>query len=70
MRMMPISFTVYVFTMRGFLKIFQSQRLTVCVSRLWVGVDSARKREKLKARKMLKKRAESHKSAARFVGWL
>jgi len=35
---------------------------------LWAGVDSARKREKLKARKMLKKRAESHKSAARFVG--
>jgi hypothetical protein len=32
------------------------------------GVDSAREQEKLEARKLLVNRAESHKSAARFVG--
>jgi len=46
------------------------QRPTVCVSGLWAGVDKVWKREKLEARKMLINRAESHKSAARFVGRL
>jgi hypothetical protein len=41
---------------------------TVCVSRVWAGVDNAWGQEKLEARKMLENRAESHTSAARFVG--
>ena len=44
-----------------------AKRLTVCVSGVWVGVDSVRERKKLKARKMLENRAESHTSTARFV---
>jgi hypothetical protein len=35
---------------------------------VWAGVDSAWEQEKLEARKMLEKAAESHTSAARFVG--
>ncbi len=42
-------------------------RLTVSVSRKWEGWESASKRKKLKARKRLVKRAESHLSAARIV---
>jgi len=41
--------------------------LTVCVTRKWAGVDNVWEREKLKARKMLENRAESHLSGARFV---
>jgi hypothetical protein len=41
---------------------------TVCVSRWWAGVDSAWEQEKPEARKMLENGAESHQSAARFVG--
>jgi hypothetical protein len=41
---------------------------TVCVSRWWAGWDSAGEQEKLEARKMLENAAESHQSAARFVG--
>jgi hypothetical protein len=43
---------------------------TVCVSRWWAGRDSLREQKKLEARKMLENGAESHQSAARFVGWL
>jgi hypothetical protein len=43
-------------------------RLTVCVSRWWAGVDSAWEQEKPEARKILENGAESHQSAARFVG--
>jgi len=43
-------------------------RLTVCVSGVWVGVDSVRERKKLKARKMLENRAESHTSTGRVKG--
>jgi len=39
--------------------------LRYCV---WVGVDSVWEQEKLKARKMLLNRADSHLSGARFVG--
>jgi|YNPMSStandDraft_1061717.scaffolds.fasta_scaffold18349_2 hypothetical protein len=42
----------------------------VCVSRWWAGVDSAGEQKKPEARKMLENGAESHQSAARFVGWL
>jgi hypothetical protein len=35
---------------------------------MWVGVDSAWEQKKLKARKMLENRAESHMSGASFVG--
>jgi hypothetical protein len=35
---------------------------------VWAGWDSLREAEKLEARKMLENRAESHTSAARFVG--
>jgi len=35
---------------------------------VWAGRDSLREAEKLEARKMLENRAESHTSAARFVG--
>ncbi len=44
-----------------------SKRLTVCVTCVWVGVDSAWEQEKLEARKMLENAAESHTSGARFV---
>jgi hypothetical protein len=36
---------------------------------LWAGVDSIQEQKNIEARKLLEKRAESHKSAARFVGW-
>jgi len=45
-------------------------RPTVCVTRVWAGVDNVWEQEKLKARKMLVNRADSHTSGARFVGWL
>jgi hypothetical protein len=41
---------------------------TVCVSRWWAGRDSLREQKKLEARKMPENGAESHQSAARFVG--
>jgi hypothetical protein len=41
--------------------------LTVCVTCVWAGVDSAWEQEKLEARKMLLNRADSHTSGARFV---
>ena len=41
--------------------------LTVCVTRVWVGVDNVWEQEKLEARKMLENAAESHTSGARFV---
>jgi hypothetical protein len=41
---------------------------TVCVSRWWAGVDSAGEQKKPEARKMPENGAESHQSAARFVG--
>jgi hypothetical protein len=44
--------------------------LTVCVTCVWAGVDSAWEQEKLEARKMLENAAESHTSGARFVGTL
>jgi hypothetical protein len=37
---------------------------------VWAGVDSVREQKKLKVRKMLVNRAESHTSGARFVGLL
>jgi len=45
-------------------------RPTVCVTRVWAGVDNAWEQEKLEARKMLENAAESHTSGARFVGTL
>jgi hypothetical protein len=42
---------------------FTSQ-LTVCVTCVWAGVDSAWEQEKLEARKMLENAAESHTSGA------
>jgi hypothetical protein len=42
--------------------------LTVCVTCVWAGVDSAWEQRKLEARKMLENAAESHTSGARFVG--
>ena len=44
--------------------------LTVCVTCVWAGVDSAWEKEKLEAKKMLENAAESHTSGARFVGTL
>ena len=44
------------------------ERPTVGVTRKWAGVDKVWKREKLEARKMLEKRADSHLSGARCVG--
>jgi len=41
---------------------------TACVSRWWAGRDSLREQKKPEARKMLENAAESHQSAARFVG--
>jgi hypothetical protein len=35
---------------------------------VWAGEENVREQEKLEARKMLKNRAESHTSTARFVG--
>jgi len=49
---------------------FARDGLTVCVTCVWAGVDSAWEQEKLEARKMLVNRAESHTSGARFVGTL
>jgi len=43
---------------------------TVCVTRVWAGVDNVWEQEKPEARKMLVNRAESHTSGARFVGTL
>jgi hypothetical protein len=45
-----------------------NKRPTVCVSRWWAGWDSLREQKKPEARKMLENGAESHQSAARFVG--
>jgi len=42
-------------------------RLTVCVTCVWAGVDSAWEQEKLEAKKILENAAESHTSGARFV---
>jgi hypothetical protein len=42
-------------------------RLTVCVTCVWAGVDSAWEQEKLEARNLLENAAESHMSGARFV---
>jgi len=50
-----------------FYLVVQGRGLTDCVTRVWAGRDSLREQEKLEARKMLENRAESHKSAARFV---
>jgi len=47
---------------------FEGKHLTVCVTCVWAGVDSAWEQEKLEARKMLENAAESHTSGARFVG--
>jgi hypothetical protein len=41
---------------------------TVCVSRWWAERDSLREQKKPEARKMPENGAESHQSAARFVG--
>jgi len=41
--------------------------LTVSVTRKWAGFDSAWEQEKLEARKLLEKCAESHLSGARIV---
>ena len=43
------------------------RRPTVCVTCVWVGVDSVWEQEKLEARKRLVNRADSHLSGARFV---
>jgi hypothetical protein len=48
----------------------QGKRLTVCVTCVWAGVDSAWEQKKPEARKMLENAAESHTSGARFVGTL
>jgi hypothetical protein len=42
--------------------------LTVCVTCVWAGVDSAWDQEKPEARKMPENAAESHTSGARCVG--
>jgi hypothetical protein len=39
-----------------------AKRLTVCVTRVWPGVDSVWEQEKPEARKMLENAAESHTS--------
>jgi hypothetical protein len=51
-----------------FLFSLKSIRPTVCVSRKWVGRDSACEQYKPEVRKMLISRADSHLSAARCVG--
>ena len=50
--------------------ILEGSQLTVCVTCVWAGVDSAWEQYKLEARKMLVNRADSHLSGARFVGQL
>jgi hypothetical protein len=45
-----------------------TQQPTAGVSGWWAGWDSAWEQEKPEARKMPKNGAESHQSAARFVG--
>jgi len=45
----------------------QDKRPTVCVTGAGAGVDNAWEQEKLEARKMLEKAAESPASSARFV---
>jgi len=60
-----------VFTTAGDLQelgIALSLTLQVIGSRWWAGVDSALEQRKLEARKTLENGAESHQSAARFVG--
>ena len=47
---------------------FGRKGLTVCVTRVWVGWDSAWEQEKPEARKKLENAADSHTSGARFVG--
>src|SRR6266542_3649182 len=47
-----------------------SYRPTVCVSCVWAGWDNVWEQRKPKARKLLLNRADSHTSAARFVGTL
>ena len=47
---------------------FLAERLTVCVTCVWAGVDSVWGQKKLEARKMLENAAESHTSGARGVG--
>lgn len=46
----------------------QDSHLTVCVTCVWAGVDSAWEQKKLEARKMPENAAESHTSGARCVG--
>jgi hypothetical protein len=59
------------YTPRGLLiDIVERKGLTVCITCVWAGVDNTWEQEKLKARKMLVNRAESHTSGARFVGQL
>jgi len=41
--------------------------LTVCVTCVWAGVDSAWEQKKPEARKILENAADSHTSGARFV---
>jgi hypothetical protein len=41
------------------------EKVTVCVTRKWAGVDSVWEQEKPEAKKMSIKRAESHLSGAR-----
>ncbi len=50
-----------------FMSRLEGTRLTVCVTCVWAGVDSAWEQKKLEARKMLENAAESHTSGARFV---
>ncbi len=40
---------------------------TVCVTRVWAGVENAWEQDKLEARKMLEKAQNPHTSGARFV---
>jgi hypothetical protein len=47
---------------------FYLSQLTACVTGAGVGADSAWEQEKLEARKLLEKAAESPASSARFVG--
>src|SRR6266498_3181321 len=45
-----------------------SSRLTVCVTRWWVGQDNATLTEPASSQKTAQKRADSHQSGARCVG--
>ncbi len=63
------------FVLQGFYPIiikenanFARRGLTVCVTCVWAGVDNDWEQEKLEARKLLEKAADSHTSGARFVG--